>query len=39
MTDELLLGIDVGTTNVKAALVTPDGQVVAQAPTVLVGPT
>jgi xylulokinase len=31
MMDELLLGIDVGTTNVKAALVTPDGQVVAQA--------
>lgn len=29
--DELLLGIDVGTTNVKAALATPEGKVVAQA--------
>jgi xylulokinase len=29
----LLLGIDVGTTNIKAVLVTPDGEVVAQAHT------
>jgi xylulokinase len=29
--DELLLGIDVGTTNVKAVLATPDGEVVARA--------
>ncbi len=28
---ELLLGIDVGTTNVKAVLATPDGEIVAQA--------
>ena len=26
---ELLLGIDIGTTNVKAVLATPEGQVVA----------
>jgi xylulokinase len=31
MMDELILGIDIGTTNVKAILATPDGQVVAQA--------
>ena len=30
---ELLLGIDIGTTNIKAVLATPDGQVVAQAYT------
>jgi len=29
--NELLLGIDVGTTNVKAVLATPDGRVIAQA--------
>ncbi|MBL8156037.1 MAG: xylulokinase, partial [Anaerolineae bacterium] len=29
--DELILGIDIGTTNVKALLATPDGRVVAQA--------
>jgi len=29
--DPLLLGIDVGTTNIKAALVTPDGHVLKQA--------
>ncbi len=29
--DQLLLGIDVGTTNVKALLATPDGKVIAQA--------
>lgn len=29
-TEPLLLGIDVGTTNIKAALVTPDGQVIDQ---------
>ncbi|OUC06075.1 hypothetical protein RY27_23280, partial [Litorilinea aerophila] len=28
---ELLLGIDIGTTNVKAVLATPEGQVIAQA--------
>jgi xylulokinase len=32
-TDALLLGIDIGTTNVKAVLATPAGQVVAQAQT------
>ena len=31
MAEELLLGIDVGTTNVKAVLATPDGRVVGQA--------
>lgn len=30
---ELLLGIDVGTTNIKAVLATPNGQVVSQAQT------
>lgn len=30
---ELLLGIDIGTTNIKAALASPDGRVVAQAQT------
>ena len=29
--DELLLGIDAGTTNIKAVLATPDGHIVAQA--------
>ncbi len=29
--DELLLGLDVGTTNIKAALATPEGHIVAQA--------
>ncbi|MBI5668518.1 MAG: hypothetical protein HZC41_10975 [Chloroflexi bacterium] len=31
MTDPLLLGIDIGTSNIKAALVTPAGRVVVQA--------
>ncbi|MBL8163405.1 MAG: xylulokinase [Anaerolineae bacterium] len=31
MTTELILGIDIGTTNVKAILATPDGRVVTQA--------
>ncbi|MCA9903956.1 MAG: hypothetical protein KC547_08870 [Anaerolineae bacterium] len=31
MSNELLLGIDIGTTNAKAILATPDGKVVAQA--------
>jgi len=30
---DLLLGIDIGTTNIKAVLATPAGQVVAQAHT------
>jgi xylulokinase len=30
---DLLLGIDIGTTNIKAVLTTPDGQVLAQAHT------
>ncbi len=30
-TEPLLLGIDIGTTNIKAALVTPDGRVIEQA--------
>jgi xylulokinase len=33
VSDPLLLGIDVGTTNIKAALCTPTGRVVAQART------
>lgn len=33
VTDPLLLGIDIGTSNIKAALVTPRGQVIAQAQT------
>jgi xylulokinase len=30
---ELLLGIDIGTTNVKAVLTTPEGWIIAQAKT------